>query len=111
MNTASLLTTLITVIGVLVALVNIIVQVVKKVTWEKIPTSLLAVIVSLVLTLTAFFAYWSYASLPLRWYYAAAAVVVGLLVAYAAMFGFDKLKEILMSLGKIKDAQSKKGSV
>jgi hypothetical protein len=36
---------------------------------------------------------------------------VGLLVAYAAMFGFDKLKEILMSLGKIKDAQSKKGSV
>ena len=33
------------------------------------------------------------------WYYVAAAVVVGFAVAYAAMFGFDKLKE---ALGQIK---------
>jgi hypothetical protein len=101
------MTTLITITGVLVALVNIIVQVVKQVTWNKIPTSLLAVIVSLALTLAAFFAYWSYAGLPLMWYCVAAAVVVGFLVAYAAMFGFDKLKEILIRLGKTGDAQPK----
>jgi hypothetical protein len=46
----------------------------------------------------------------LRGNYAAAAVVVAScrLCGYVC---FDKLKEILMSLGKIKDAQSKKGSV
>lgn len=107
MNYTSQITTLTAVIGVLVALVNIIVQVVKKVTWDKLPTSLLALIVSLALTLAAFFAYWSYADLPLRWYCAAAAVVVGFLVAYAAMFGFDKLKEILIRLGKTEEASGK----
>ena len=29
------------------------------------------------------------------WYMVVAAVVVGMMVAYAAMFGFDKLKEAL----------------
>lgn len=34
------------------------------------------------------------------WYMVVAAVVLGFLVAYAAMFGFDKLKEALTELGK-----------
>ena len=32
------------------------------------------------------------------WYAVVAAVVVGLLVAYGAMFGFDKLKEALTQI-------------
>lgn len=89
---------LITIIGVLVALVNIIVEVVKKATWDKIPTSLLAIIVSIVLTLVAFFAWAALNDIAIVWYYVAAAVIIGFLVAYASMFGFDKLKEILISL-------------
>jgi len=91
---------LITVVGALVALVNIITEVLKKVTWNKIPSSLLAVITSLVLTVAAFFAYAQItSSIPIVWYTIVAAVIVGFMVAYAAMFGFDKLKEILNSLG------------
>ena len=87
--------TLLTVIAVLVALTNIVVEVLKKVTWNLIPTDLLAVLVAMVLTLLAFFAWAAYAAVQIYWYYIAAAVLVGVMVAYAAMFGFDKLKEIL----------------
>lgn len=89
------ITTLLTMIGLLVALTNIITEVIKKVTWDKIPTSLLAVIVSLVLTLVAFFAYCQISQIAVTWYFIVAAVVVGFMVAYAAMFGYDKLKEVL----------------
>ena len=33
----------------------------------------------------------------------AAAIVVGFMVAYAAMFGFDKLKEVIMQMEKKKE--------
>lgn len=89
------ITTFLTIIGLLVALTNIITEVIKKVTWDKIPTSLLAVIISLVLTLVAFFAYCQIVQIAATWYSIIAAVVVGFMVAYAAMFGYDKLKEIL----------------
>ena len=42
----------------------------------------------------------------LTWYLIAAAVVLGLIVAYAAMFGFDKLKELLTQLGGIQDKRN-----
>lgn len=100
MDIATYITTLVTIIGILVALVNIIVEVIKKATWDKIPTSLLAVIVSLVLTLVAFFAWAAWSGTAILWYYIVAAVIVGFMVAYAAMFGFDKLKEILTNLRK-----------
>lgn len=86
---------LLTAIALLVALTNIVVEVLKKLTWNKIPTDLLAILVAVVLTMLAFFAWASYAELTVLWYYIAAAVVAGLMVAYAAMFGFDKLKDIL----------------
>ena len=63
------------------------------------PTNLLAIIVAMVLTLVAFFGYMAFMGYAVMWYYVAAAVVVGFAVAYAAMFGFDKLKE---ALGQIK---------
>ena len=82
---------IISIIGVLVVLTNIVVQVLKKVTWDKLPTNALAMIVSLVLTLGAFFAYCSIKGI---------AVVLAFMVAYAAMFGFDKLKEALAQIHK-----------
>ena len=94
------LSTILTIVGILVVLTNIVVQVLKKATWEKLPTNILAIIVSMVLTLVAFFAYCQIKAIAVVWYMVIAAVVLGFLVAYAAMFGFDKLKEALAQINK-----------
>lgn len=86
---------LITIIGVLVALTNVITEVVKKLTWDKMPTNVLAVAVGELLTLTSGLAYFQVKGIDVVWYYVVALVVIGFMVAYAAMFGFDKLKEIM----------------
>ena len=84
---------IITIIGVLVALTNVIVEVTKKATWDKLPTNILAVAVAL--TLTAGFAYCQINAVAITWYIVVSFVVIGFMVAYAAMFGFDKLREIM----------------
>jgi len=88
------------IVGALVVLTNIIVQVLKKATWDKVPTNVLVIVISMVLTLAAFFAYCSIKSIAAAWYMVIAAIVLGFLVAYAAMFGFDKLKETLQGFRK-----------
>jgi divalent metal cation (Fe/Co/Zn/Cd) transporter len=94
MNLANL-SALIAVIGALTVLVNLLTEVVKKATWNKVPTDLLVVLLSELLTLASGAAYVQMHSISIQWYTVVAAVVVGLLVAYGAMFGFDKLKEAL----------------
>lgn len=89
------LSVILSIVGVLVVLTNIITQVLKKLTWEKMPTNILVVIISMALTLVAFFAYCQIKAIAIVWYMIVAAVILGFLVAYAAMFGFDKLKEVL----------------
>ena len=91
-------TMVLTIVGVLVVLVNIITEVLKKALWDKLPTNILAVCISMVLTMIAFFAWTTITGTPVLWYYIVGAVVLGFLVAYAAMFGFDKLKEVLEKL-------------
>lgn len=89
------LSVILSIVGALVVLTNIITQVLKKVTWEKIPTNILVVIISMALTMVAFVAYCQIKAIAIVWYMIVAAVILGFLVAYAAMFGFDKLKEVL----------------
>ena len=52
------------------------------------------------LTLVTFFAYCQINAIAVVWYMVVAVVVLGFLVSYAAMFGFDKLKEALAQIGK-----------
>lgn len=92
--------TLLIIVGALVAVTNIITEVLKKLTWDKVPTNILVVVISEILTLGAGIAYAQIYDIGIRWYYVAAAIVVGLFVSYAAMFGFDKLKQALQSLGE-----------
>lgn len=102
MNITAIASQLMTIIGVLVALTNIVVQVVKQaIPNRKFPTNILAVAVALILTLFAFFAWTSWRGIHVLWYYVVAAVVLGFLVAYAAMFGFDKLKEVLTQMKSV----------
>ncbi len=87
--------TLMTFVGFATVLTNIIVQVVKKATWDKIPTNLVALVVAVLLTMAAFFAFAQTQSIKITWYLIVAALVLGFMVAYSAMFGYDKLQEIL----------------
>lgn len=48
---------ILSIVGVLVIVTNIVVQVLKKLTWDKLPTNILAVLIAMALTLAAFFAY------------------------------------------------------
>lgn len=81
--------------------VNIIVEVIKKL-FPKVPTTVVATVLSVLVTMVAFFAWAGIIGLKILWYYVAAAFVLGLFVAYAAMFGFDKFKQALEKLKKNK---------
>lgn len=95
---------ILTVIGAMTILVNILTQVIKPLTYNKVPTEILATSLSVVLTLLAYFAYADYANWAITWYTVAAAVVVGLLVSYSAQVGYDKFYD------KIKDIFNMAGS-
>lgn len=90
---------------VLMVVTNIIVEVLKKLTWEKLPTNILAFAVAMVVTLLAFFAVCQIMGVAVTWYMVVAAVVLGVFVAYAAMFGFDKLRQTMEQLDSIKRNQ------
>lgn len=88
---------------ILTVATNIIVQVVKKLTWDKIPTNILAFIVAMTVTMLAFFAVCQIMAWLVTWYTVAGAVALGVFVAYASMFGFDKLREALEQITKRKE--------
>ena len=92
------------VIAGLVALTNIIVQALKKVTWEKLDTNFLALIVAMILTLAAGIAFLQIKAIAITWWMVAVLIVAGFVVAYAAMVGFDKLwSQVEEWWGRMKD--------
>lgn len=75
----------------LVFATTIIVEVVKGL-FKNVPTNIVAVIVSLIVTILAVVIACAVLGIPMVWYYIVGAVLLGIFVAYAAMFGFDKFK-------------------
>ena len=100
LNLPAVISAVLLIVAILVVITNIIVQVVKKATWDKIPTNLLVVIVSMVLTVGAFLAIFQIKAVAITWYMIAAVLVLGIFVAYAAMFGFDKFREALEQINR-----------
>ena len=100
------LSVILMIIGALTIITNLITEVLKKILWKKFPTNILVVVVAMTLTFVALAAYTGYAGIALLWYHIVATVIVGLLVAYAAMFGFDKLKQALEQIGGSNGKQS-----
>jgi len=92
------------VVLLLMVVTNIIVEVLKRLTWGKLPTNLLAFIVAMAVTLLAFFSLCQIAGMAVTWYMVVAAIVLGFFVCFAAMFGFDKLRQ---TLEQLKNIQSK----
>ena len=90
-NTALLLA----IIGVLAFMVSVITQVFKGVgVLAKIPTDILVFVLSIGLTVTAFVAYMQYIQQVILWYMILAAIMAGFLVAFVAMYGWEKLSEL-----------------
>lgn len=90
------------VVLVLTVVTNIIVEALKELTFGKLPTNILAFIVAMTVTLTAFFAVCQIAGIPITWYMVVGAVVLGFFVCFAAMYGFDKLKQTMEQFDGIK---------
>ena len=85
---------LLIIIGVLVVLVNIITEVVKSLC-DKFKSSkvinIFVLIISLVMTIIAYFFYAHFEGIVIDAYGIIASIIVSFMVAYSAMFGFDKL--------------------
>ena len=90
------------VVLVLMVITNIIVEVLKKLTWGKLPSNILAFAVAMAVTLLVFLAACQIMGVAVVWYMVAGAIILGIFVAYAAMFGFDKLKQTVEQLNSIK---------
>lgn len=89
---------LLAIIAGLVVIVNIIVQVLKPFLEKVLHPNWLALIVSMVVTLGAGGAYSAVNSITITWYLVLGAIIVGFMVTYASMFGYDKLKQALGSV-------------
>ena len=87
--------------AMLVFATNIIVEMVKKL-FPKVPTNFVAVIVALIITILAMVILCTIMEITVMWYYCVGAVVLGLFVGYAAMFGFDKFKAAWEKLQALK---------
>lgn len=88
---------LLSVMAVLVFVTNIIVEVIKGL-FPKTPTNIVAVIVAMIVTVPALFIMCAVMEIAVMWYYVIGAVVLGIFVGYAAMFGFDKFKAALSKM-------------
>ena len=101
-NIPAVISVILPLVLVLMVVTNIIVEVLKKLTWGKLPTNILAFAVAMIVTLLAFFAACQIMGVAVTWYMVVGAIVLGVFVAYAAMFGFDKLRQTLEQLEGIK---------
>ena len=89
------MTTILAVIGALAFMVSVITQVFKGVgVLAKIPTDILVFVLSIGMTVTAFVAYMQYIQQTILWYMILAAILAGFLVAFVAMYGWEKFAEL-----------------
>lgn len=97
-------TLILAVIGALAFMVSVITQVFKGVgVLSQIPTDILVFVLSIGLTLTAFIAYMQYVQQSILWYMIIAAILAGFIVAFVAMYGWEKLSELWGRFNKTTD--------
>ena len=86
----------------LVTAVTMIVEVVKRLL-PSVPTDLVVFIISIAITVIAMFICAEIMNITVMWYYAVGAVVLGIAVAYAAMFGWDRFTALWSRLKDYKE--------
>lgn len=102
MDYMAIISQVLMIVAVLTIFVNIITEVLKNsfgfLKGSKM-INIFALILSLVVTVAVFIAYWQIKQLEITWYIIAAFIVIGFMVAYAAMFGYDKLMKYFQKEG------------
>lgn len=94
------MTMILAVIGALAFMVSVITQVFKGVgVLSKIPTDILVFVLSIGITVVAFVAYMQYIHMTILWYMILAAIMAGFIVAFIAMYGWEKLSELWKRFG------------
>lgn len=91
-NLINNLSTILIAVAIICTVTSIITQFVKE--WgmlKKVPTSLVVVILSTIITIVVFIAFMSYKNYIVTWYMLLAAVVAGIVIAYIACNGWDSL--------------------
>ena len=89
------------VIGAIAFIVSVITQVIKGVgVFAKIPTDGLVLVLSIGITVAAFVAYMQYLHMTILWYMVLAAIMAGFVVAFVAMYGWEKLSGLWKRFGK-----------
>ena len=95
------ITSLVAVIGAVAFMVSIITQVFKGVgVLSKVPTDILVFVLSIGLTVIAFVAYMQYIHQIIVWYMIIAAIMAGFIVAFVAMYGWEKFSELWKRFNK-----------
>lgn len=95
------ITIILAVIGAIAFIVSVITQVIKGVgVFAKIPTDGLVLVLSISITVAAFVAYMQYLHMTILWYMVLAAIMAGFVVAFVAMYGWEKLSELWKRFGK-----------
>lgn len=100
-SVVQILPIILAIIGVLAFMVSLITQVFKGVgILAKIPTDILVVVLSIGITVAAFTAYMQYIQQTILWYMILAAIMAGFVVAFIAMFGWEKFSELWKRFGR-----------
>ena len=82
-------------LGIVVFLVNVVVEVSKNV-WplDQVHTNYYVTGLSILFTVIGYFVYSTYFALGFVWYYLVGAIILGFIAAYLAMFGWEKLIQL-----------------
>lgn len=95
------MTIILAIVGVLAFMVSVITQVIKGIgVFNKVPTDIVAFVLSIGITVAAFVAYMQYIHMTILWYMILAAIMAGFIVAFVAMFGWEKLSDLWKRFGK-----------
>lgn len=95
MDYAALFSVLILIVGIMAFTVSVITQVIKGIgIFSKVPTDILVFLLSIGLTILTFVSYMQYSNRAIIWYMIFAAVILGFMVAFIAMFGWGKAAEL-----------------
>lgn len=86
---------ILTIIGAMATFVTIVTEFTK--TWgflNRIPTSLQVLVVSMLVSILSVVIYVQMQKAEMIWYYIVGAIVLGWIVAYVSMYGWEKLTEM-----------------
>lgn len=98
------MTMILAIIGALAFMVSVVTEVIKGIgIFKRIPTDILVFVLSIGLTVAAFIAYMQYIQMVILWYMLMAAVLAGFIVAFIAMYGWEKITELWKRFGRDKD--------